>query len=456
MEKSRDINPYNSLFSADFFLYSPESPWFQEAILQVIWNEQLIEPRLTTVDGRTVEVLFPGVWNVGAGPDFQDASVRIDGELKRGPVELHLRPSAWDQHGHQHDPEYDDVILHVVWDNPDGRKTHPPTVPLLTVEPVVTTDVNQLISSIDVSNYPYAAKVRPGAGARHLAELPDAQVTELLVSYGLARLARRAGVLAAGIMRDGLDATAYVALADGMGYRSNRQPFTELAGMLPLEVLRELSVEDREAVLFGTAGLLPDPTQAQLLPEWRGWVEERWRLWWPRRTGHKIISWSRRRQRPQNRAERRLLGLCRLLETTGCRPGRAMVAAVMEAHAPRVVQKGLLRLLTVPGDESARRLSDFTAKLGQPAALVGDARARELIVNVALPLALAQSLLDDKPADCQRVRELATAMPKLAGNRRFEEAGHCLLTPPARIKSVVNCAAAQLGLLELYERFYRE
>ena len=83
MEKSRDLNPYNSLFSADFFLYSPESPWFQEAILQVIWNEQLIEPKLTTVDGRTVEVLFPGVWNVGAGPDFQDATIRIDGEVKR-------------------------------------------------------------------------------------------------------------------------------------------------------------------------------------------------------------------------------------------------------------------------------------------------------------------------------------------------------------------------------------
>jgi hypothetical protein len=443
------------LFSADFFLYSPDSPWFHEAVLQVIWNEQLIEPKPKTIDGRTVEVLFPGVWNVGAGPDFQDAAIRIDGELKRGPVELHLRPSAWDQHGHQHDSEYDEVILHVVWHNPDGRATHPPGVPLLTVEPVVTTDVNRLIGNVDVGNYPYASKVRPGSGARHLAELSDAQVTHLLVSYGLSRLARRAGELAVSITRDGLEATAYVALADGMGYRSNRQPFRELAALVPLETLRSLLPAEREAALFGTAGLLPDPTQTQLLPEWRSWVEDRWRLWWPRRTGYKIISWSRRRQRPQNRAERRLLGLCKLLARTNCRAGVAIIEATMEESAPRLVQKRLLHLLSVPGDADERRLSDFTAKLGQPAALVGEARARELIINVALPLALAQSLLENKPADGQRIRDLAAGLPKLAGNRRFEEAGHCLLTPPSRIKTVVTCAAAQLGLLELYERFYR-
>ena len=38
----------------------------------------------------------------------------MDGERTAGNVELHRQPSDWRAHGHDADPAYDSVMLHVV------------------------------------------------------------------------------------------------------------------------------------------------------------------------------------------------------------------------------------------------------------------------------------------------------------------------------------------------------
>lgn len=49
--------------------------------------------------------------------------VSIDGRhLLSGSIELHLKTSAWREHGHHLDPRYNDVILHVVVDH-GGQET---------------------------------------------------------------------------------------------------------------------------------------------------------------------------------------------------------------------------------------------------------------------------------------------------------------------------------------------
>ena len=70
--------------------------------------------------GEPARVAFAGTWNRGAGPDFRGA-VLLDrrGRARRGDVELHLRPSGWRAHGHDGDPAYAGVALHVV--GADGR-----------------------------------------------------------------------------------------------------------------------------------------------------------------------------------------------------------------------------------------------------------------------------------------------------------------------------------------------
>ncbi len=58
-----------------------------------------------------------GIQNRHAGPDFFNASVTISGQLWAGNVEMHLKSSDWYVHHHENDSNYDNVILHVVWED---------------------------------------------------------------------------------------------------------------------------------------------------------------------------------------------------------------------------------------------------------------------------------------------------------------------------------------------------
>ena len=85
-----------------------------EHLLHYVWKHKLFPLReLMTSDGKTVEVLDPGLHNRNAGPDFFNAKVRIGRTLWVGNVEIHDKSSDWYAHGHDKDKNYDNVILHV-------------------------------------------------------------------------------------------------------------------------------------------------------------------------------------------------------------------------------------------------------------------------------------------------------------------------------------------------------
>ena len=83
--------------------------------IQRIWTEQDFDSRgLKTVDGKKIEVFSPGWWNQGQGPDFEAARLSIGDDFFYGSVEVHLQSSGWKAHGHNRNPAYNQVILHVV------------------------------------------------------------------------------------------------------------------------------------------------------------------------------------------------------------------------------------------------------------------------------------------------------------------------------------------------------
>lgn len=85
-----------------------------EKLLHYAWQHRFFPPgELRTDEGEPVEVVDPGLHNADAGPDFLGAKVRIGATLWAGNVELHLRASDWQRHGHDRDHAYDNVVLHV-------------------------------------------------------------------------------------------------------------------------------------------------------------------------------------------------------------------------------------------------------------------------------------------------------------------------------------------------------
>ena len=105
----------------------------RELEVQALWFEQLYQPILATDDGRKVEIIQPGFWSHGGGPDFTRVAARFlasdksGGDVTVGNGEIHLRPGDWNAHGHHTDPAYNETILHVVWDLASARRCFPAT-----------------------------------------------------------------------------------------------------------------------------------------------------------------------------------------------------------------------------------------------------------------------------------------------------------------------------------------
>jgi len=69
------------------------------------------------VQGHTLEILDRGVFNTNQGPDFLNGRIRLQNTTWVGHIEIHVKGSDWTRHEHSADRNYDNVILHVVWDN---------------------------------------------------------------------------------------------------------------------------------------------------------------------------------------------------------------------------------------------------------------------------------------------------------------------------------------------------
>ena len=101
----------------------------KEDFLYYLWEHRLLKGALKTHDGLPVRVVNPGFRNLDSGPDYLEAKIEIGEQLWAGQVEIHVRTSDWNRHGHQYDKAYNNVVLHVVYED-DVRVNAIPTLAL--------------------------------------------------------------------------------------------------------------------------------------------------------------------------------------------------------------------------------------------------------------------------------------------------------------------------------------
>ena len=90
----------------------------REDLLHYIWKMKYFDwSDLRSTEGQLVEILDFGQHNHDAGPDFLQGKVKIDQTIWAGQIEIHIKSSHWYQHNHQSDANYDNVILHVVYED---------------------------------------------------------------------------------------------------------------------------------------------------------------------------------------------------------------------------------------------------------------------------------------------------------------------------------------------------
>lgn len=101
----------------------------REEFLYYIWENRLTDKDLKTTEGESIDIVATGYRNINSGPDYLEAKIRIGDKLWAGHVEIHVKSSDWNHHGHQNDSAYKNVILHVVYEN-DTQVNNIPTLEL--------------------------------------------------------------------------------------------------------------------------------------------------------------------------------------------------------------------------------------------------------------------------------------------------------------------------------------
>ncbi|MBP7408193.1 MAG: DUF2851 family protein [Flavobacteriales bacterium] len=239
---------------APALLLDPTFPYGEE-LLQFIWEQRLFEQHaLRTTDGREVEVVKAGRIQYDSGPDLVDAQVRIGGQLWAGMVEVHLRSSEWNAHGHARDAAYENVVLHVVYE-------HDAEVRTLRGHVLPTVELFPRISTQSIALYQGLMRSKGFVPcADRIAQVDQDRIGPWLERVLIERLERKTMEVEALYRQLGNDAseTFYHMLARAFGLKVNAEPFSMFAHALPLKTVLKYRDDAlrTEALLFGQAGLL--------------------------------------------------------------------------------------------------------------------------------------------------------------------------------------------------------
>lgn len=228
-----------------------------EDYLHYIWKHGLFDrSKLQTVNGQAIVITNRGNHNPNAGPDFLEARVAIGEEEWAGHIELHVRSSDWNKHKHQTDKAYNNVVLHVVYeDDAEVRRESGTKIPTL-----------ELKGRFDEMGYwryeQFVGSKRKMACENLLQTVDDVLIQQMLDRVLVERLEEKSTFVNETWERLNSDwsETFYHMLLYAFGLKVNAEAMLSLASRLPLSILRKhrghaLQVE---SLLFGTAGLLID------------------------------------------------------------------------------------------------------------------------------------------------------------------------------------------------------
>lgn len=226
-----------------------------EQLLHFIWRHRFFPLHsLATTRGEEVEVIDTGLPNHNAGPDFFNAKVRIDGTLWVGNIEIHEQASDWYRHGHDTNPAYDNIILHIILkEDVEVPRKDGTLIPQLLL-PCPPEIQGKYIELRRTEAYPSCYRILPF--------LNTLQVHAWMNRLQAERLERKAGEIHRRLLRCNHDweQTLFITLARNFGFGLNGDTFEEWAYSFPLAFAGKHrdSPEIVQAVFLGQGGFLQE------------------------------------------------------------------------------------------------------------------------------------------------------------------------------------------------------
>ncbi|WP_250434010.1 DUF2851 family protein [Hanstruepera flava] len=228
----------------------------QEDFLHYIWKQKKYQSvNLKTVDGIAVLVKSSGTHNHLAGPDFFNAQVRIGNQLWAGNVEIHIKSSDWYVHNHETDSNYNNVILHVVWEHDaDIYRKDNSVIPTL--------ELKNYISQSVLDNY-QKLFLKSNKWINCENDFPDIDsfiLQNWLERLYFERLESKSVVIQELLQKskNNWEAVLFNMLAKNFGLNINGEAFLSMSQSFDFSIVRKLQSNpmDLEALFFGQIGLL--------------------------------------------------------------------------------------------------------------------------------------------------------------------------------------------------------
>ncbi|MBX2872044.1 MAG: DUF2851 family protein [Saprospiraceae bacterium] len=404
----------------------------KEELLHYVWRMQRFDcTRLLSTQGQKITIIQFGNHNHDAGPDFTHARIQIGDTLWAGHVEMHLKASDWLKHGHQSDPAYHNVILHVVLEedtpiaHPDGTR-----IPCLELQSRIPAKVARLYKGLQHnSDWIPCEKLLPRVSdiTRQL------WLDRLLVE----RLERRCFRIKEILEENKFDweACLYHSLARSFGMKVNGDAFEQLAKALPYPIVRkhQHNLLQLEALFFGQAGLLgrtfSETYPLHLQREYQ-FLAHKFQL-----APMAAVYWKFLRMRPANFPSIRIAQLAKLYHQT-----EHLFSKVLAVKSIKDIEN--LFDIQLAGYWKEHYLLD---KISTPKIkALGKNTIHILTINTLAPILFLYGKEKDLPSFCERALHLLESIPS--------EANH-LITKWENIGFKPANAYQSQALLELHKRY---
>jgi len=358
-----------------------------ECLLQAIWQHQrLRRDELVSLNGETLRILHPGFINREGGPDFRGAVVQCGSASPRsGDVEVDIRANGWHAHGHDRNPAFANVILHVIWDGDQQAKGAPTTV---AIRDRLDATVGELSLWLHSETLDVVPETLRGQCCEALRRLSAAQTNALLRQAARIRFHAKAAQLQARAKQAGWEQALWEGLFRALGYKHNPWPMQCLAEKRARWHSPHSSTRMLQARLLGIAGLLPsEPMRAQ--PGADAYFRRVWDQWWREREEFEdcILPrsvWRFHGLRPANHPQRRLALASHWLAAEGL---HEEIEGWCARDLPdEQLADSLLEILQAGRDEFwSWHWTLRSARIQRPQPLLGSARLTDLAVNAILP-----------------------------------------------------------------------
>jgi hypothetical protein len=233
----------------------------KEDYLHLLWSQKRLPfHRMKLVDGKEFAVKNSGTHNKGSGPDFFDGEIEIESIIWRGNIEIHVKSSDWYLHGHHFDKSYDNVVLHVVYEDDKPVYIQNRLVPTLELKGFIEKKHRELYENGVLYEEDFTC-------ANSLKYIDTIYLESMKERALVERLNRKIAFFDV-YKLDSYHQLLYELIGGSFGMKVNSIPFMQLTKTVPLKVLKKEDNEAILAILIGASGISFPHSQMKMSKDW--------------------------------------------------------------------------------------------------------------------------------------------------------------------------------------------